>query len=58
MVATEKETKLNDLRKIICLRYSEVSVEEFQFVMPLQMMEHDIHSLPCSSTNGVIDLLP
>ena len=49
-------TELNDLRKSICLRKSDLLLREFQFVMSL--MEQGIHCLPCSYINDVIDLLP
>ena len=50
---------LNDLRIIICLRKSEVTVENISVCNVIEkLMEHGIHCLPCSGTNDVIDLLP
>ena len=47
-------TELNDLRKIICLRNSEVSVSDSVCYVTESLGEHGIHCLPCSYTNGVI----
>ena len=50
-------TELNDLRKIICLRQSEVSVEIISICNVIEnLAKHGIHCLPCSYTNDVIDL--
>ena len=50
-------TELNDLRKIICLRKSEVSVEKISVCYIIaNLAAHDIHCLQCSYTNGVIDI--
>ena len=52
-------SELNDLRKIICLRKSEISVERFSVCNIIENLEeHGIHSLPCSYTNDVINILP
>ena len=52
-------TELNDLRKIICLRKSQVSVERISVCNVIEnVMEHGIHCLPCSYTNNVIDVIP
>ena len=52
-------TELNDLRIILCLRKSEVTVERNSVCNVIEkLMEHGIHCLPCSYTNDVIDLLP
>ena len=52
-------TELNDLRKIICLRNSEVTVERISVCNVIEKwMEHGIHCLPCSYTNDIIDMLP
>ena len=54
-----KNTELNDLRKIICLRKSEAYVERISVCNVIEILaEHDIHCLSCSNTNDVIDLLP
>ena len=40
--------ELNDLRKIICLRKSEVSVQRTtKFSVIKKLTEHDIHSRDC-----------
>ena len=51
-------TELNNLRKIICLRKSEVYVIKKQKVSNVieKLVEHGIHCLPCSCTNDAIDL--
>ena len=52
-------TEINGLRKITCLRESEVSVERISVCnVNKNLVEHDIHCLPCSYTNGVKDMLP
>ena len=51
--------ELNDLRIIICLRKSEVTVERISVCnVTEKLLEHGIHSLPCSYTIDIIDLLP
>ena len=53
-------TELKDLRIIICLRKSEVTVEIISVCnVTGKLMEHGIHCLPHSltCTNDVIDLL-
>ena len=46
--------KLNDFRKIICLRKSEVSVEIISVSNVIEnLAEHGIHCLPCHYTNDV-----
>ena len=51
--------ELNDLRKNICDRKSEVSVERNSVCHEIEhLMEHGIHCLTCAYTNDVIDLLP
>ena len=52
-------TELHDLRKIICLRKSEVSGERISVCNVIEnLVEHGIHCLPCSYTNDVINILP
>ena len=52
-------TELNDLRRIICLRKYEVSVERISVCNVIKnLAEHGIHYLPCSYTNGVKKILP
>ena len=48
-------TELNDLRKIICLRKSEVSVDRISVCYIKNLAEH---CLPCSCTNDDINMLP
>ena len=51
-------TKLIDLRMIICLRKSEVSVEILSVCNVIEKLkEHGIHCLPCFYTNDVLDLI-
>ena len=51
--------ELNDLRKIICLSKSEVSVERISVCnVNEQLAEHSIHYWSCSYINGVIIMLP
>ena len=51
--------ELNDLKIIICLRKSEVTVERISLCNVIEkLMERDIHCLVCSYTNDVIDLIP
>ena len=50
--------ELNDLRIIIRFRKSEVSVERISFCNIIEnLAEHDIHCLPCSYNNDVINTL-
>ena len=52
-------TEFNDLRKIICLRESEVSVDRISVCDVIKnLAENGIHCLPWSYTNDVIDMLP
>ena len=53
-------TEINDLRKIICLRKSEVNVKRKQNSINVieKFVEHGIHCLQCPYTNDGIDLLP
>ena len=58
-------TELNDFRKIICLRNSEVSVERIvvcnhviENLAEHGENEHGVVCLPCSYTNDVIDIHP
>ena len=57
---TRQNTELNDLRKIICLRKSEVYVKKKTNKklsnVTEKLVEHGIHCLPCSYTNDPIDL--
>ena len=56
---TKKQNELNDLRKIICLRKSEVSIEKNTVCKVTEnQAEHGIHSLPCSYISNVINMLP
>ena len=49
---------INDLRKGMCLRKSEVSDERISVCYVIEkLLEHDIHCLPCSYTKDIIDLL-
>ena len=51
--------KLSYLIKIICLRKSQVSAKRILvFNVIEKLAEHGIHSLPCSYTNDIMDLLP
>ena len=51
-------TELNDLRKIICLRKSEISDEIISVCNVIEKLtEHGIHCLQCSGTNDVIYML-
>ena len=51
--------ELNDLRKIICLRKSDISVERITVHNGIEKLsEHGIHSLLCFDTSDVIYLLP
>ena len=53
------DTELNDLKIMICLRSSEVTVDRNSVCnVTEKLMEHGIHCLPCSYTNDIIDLLP
>ena len=52
----DKHLTLNyyDLRKIICLRKSEVYVERISVCNVIENVEeHGIHCLPCSYTNDI-----
>ena len=54
-------TELNDLRIIICLRTSEVSIERVAVCNVIQkknLAEHGIYCLLCYNTYDVIYLLP
>ena len=58
-VPTTRNSKLNDLRKILCLKKSKVSVERILVCNAIEnLAERGIHCLPCSYTNDAIDLLP
>ena len=51
-------TELNVLRKIICLRKSEVSVERLSVCNVTEnLVEHGIYCLPCSYINDIINML-
>ena len=53
-----KNTELNDLRNIMCLRKPEVSVERLSVYNVIEKLtEHSTHRLPCCYTNDVIDML-
>ena len=55
--ATSYNTELNDLRKIICLKKSEVSVERISVCNVTEnLAEHGMHFLPCSYTNDDINV--
>ena len=50
--------ELNDLRIIICLRKSEVTVERISVCNVIEkLLGHGIHCLPCSYTNDIINML-
>ena len=50
-------TELNDLRNIICLKKSEVSVERISVCNAIEnLVEHSIHCLPGSYTNYVLHM--
>ena len=50
-----ENTELNDLRIIICLKKSDVTVERISVCnVTEKLMEHSIHCLPCSNTNDVV----
>ena len=53
-------TEINDLRIIICLRTSEVSIERVTVCKFIQknLAEHGIYCLLCYNTYEVIYLLP
>ena len=58
LVLLTQNTELNDLRIIICLRKSEVTVERISICnVNEKLMEHGIHYVPCSCINDIIDLL-
>ena len=51
-------TELNDLKKNICLRKSEVCVERISVCHVVENLEeHGIHCQPCSCSNDVINIL-
>ena len=51
-------TESNDLRKIICLRKSEVTVGRISVCNVIEnLAEHGIHCLPCSYTNDIMNML-
>ena len=51
--------ELNDLRKNICLRNSEVCVERISDCYVIEKFaEHGMHCVPCSNTSDGIELLP
>ena len=51
-------TDLNGMRKIICLRKSDYSVEIISVCNVIEtLVEHDIHSLTFSYTNEVVNML-
>ena len=53
------KTELNDMRKKICLRKPEVSVERNSVSNVTEnSSEHGIYSLPCSYTNDIINIAP
>ena len=57
--ASIKHWIINNLRKNICLRKSEVLVERISACYVIEnLAEHDIHCLPCFFTNDVINILP
>ena len=52
-------TELHDLRKIICLRKSEVSVERISVCNVIaNLAEHGIHCPSCSFSDDVINCSP
>ena len=54
-----KNTELNDLKIIVCLRKSEVSVQRISAVMSLnKLAEHSRYYLSCSYITNVINLFP
>ena len=54
MINKINNTELNDRRKTICLRKSEVSVERISVCNVIK----NVGAWPCSNTNDVIDLFP
>ena len=59
MVVYLYKTKLKDLRKRVCLRKSNFSVESISGYNVIEnLAEHGIHCLLSSYTNDVIDMLP
>ena len=51
------EKSENDLRRIICLRKSEFSVERNSVSIVIEkLIENGIHCLPCSYINDVINI--
>ena len=53
----DANTELNDLRKIICSRKSEITVERISVCnVNENLEEHGRHYLPCSYTNDVIQI--
>ena len=54
-----QNTEINDLRKIICLRKPEVSVERISVCNVIEnLAEHSIHCLLCFYSNVAIIMLP
>ena len=50
---------LNEMRRIICLRKSEVTIERIPVCYVIEKsMEHVKHYLPCFYTYDIIELLP
>ena len=57
-IAQRRNTEWNDLRKIICLRKSEVSVERVSVCKVIEnLAEHGIHYLPFSYLSDGIKAL-
>ena len=53
-----EDTEVNDPRKMICLRKSEVSVERIPVCNSIEnLAEYGIHCLPCSYISDVINML-
>ena len=58
MADLQINTELNELRIIICLRKSKVSIERMSVHNVIEnFVEHAIHCLPCIYTNDVINML-
>ena len=54
----KKNTELNEERKNIGLRKSEVSVERISFSNVVEnLAEHGIHCLPCTYISDIINML-
>ena len=59
MTESTENIELNDLRIIICLGKSEVTVENISVNnVIVNLMKHVIHCLACCYTNEVNDLFP